>query len=270
MKAEINGFDMAWDDVGSGPPVVLIHGFPLCRRMWEPQVGVLTAAGYRTVACDLRGFGDSEASGSGVSMDLLADDVAALLDHMEIERAVIGGMSMGGYVLLNLLNRHPQRASAALFMVTRAAADDEPGKMRRTALAGEVAAGRPEAVTEAFEAILFAEDVSSTRPDLVARVGAWMASTAPEALAGGLLAMRDRKDYVDLLGNFNVPSLVIGAERDRAVPLEHSRILQQGLPSARLCVVPGAGHMANLEQSEAFNRCVLEFLQGLGAAGSAR
>jgi pimeloyl-ACP methyl ester carboxylesterase len=260
MKAEINGFDMAWDDVGSGPPVVLIHGFPFCRRMWEPQVGVLTAAGYRTVACDLRGFGDSEASGSGVSMDLLADDVAALLDHMEIERAVVGGMSMGGYVLLNLIERHPQRVAGALFIVTRAAADDEPGMMRRTALAREVMSGRPEAVTQAFEEILFAEGVPSTRPDLVARVKGWMEATAPEGLTGGLLSMRDRRDYVDLLGRFDVPSLVIGAERDRAVPLEHSRILEQGLPSARLCVIPGAGHMANLENPEAFNRCMLEFL----------
>jgi pimeloyl-ACP methyl ester carboxylesterase len=263
MQEKVNGLVMAWDDVGSGPAVVLIHGFPLCRRMWKPQVPALTAAGYRVIACDLRGFGESESVGSGLSMDLLADDVAALLDHLGIERAVIGGMSMGGYVLLNLIDRHPQRVAAALFMVTRAAADDEPGKLRRTSLAQEVAKGRPEVVTEAFEEILFASDVPSTRPDLIARVRTWMEATAPEGLKGGLLAMRDRRDYVDLLGNFNVPSLVIGAERDRAVPLEHSSVLAQGLPAARLCIIPGAGHMANLEQPEAFNRCVLEFLHHL-------
>jgi len=267
MKVKINGCVMAWDDVGSGTPVVLIHGFPLCRRMWEPQVAALAAAGYRAITCDLRGFGESEATGSALSMDLLADDVAALLDHLAIERAVIGGMSMGGYVVLNLLDRHPRRLSAALFMVTRAAADDEPGKMRRTALAGEVQEGRSEVVTEAFEEILFAGDVPSTRPDLIAQVKAWMEATAPEGLAGGLLAMRDRRDYVDLLKTFDVPALVIGSEGDRAVPLEHSRILSQGLPSARLCVIPRAGHMANIEQPEAFNRCLLEFLLGAGFRG---
>lgn len=261
MKASVNEFTMAWDDVGSGAPVVLIHGFPLCRRMWAPQVPALASAGYRVITCDLRGFGESEGARRDVSMDLLADDVAALLDHLAIEKAVVGGMSMGGYVLLNLLERHPRRVAGALFIVTRAAADDEPGKMRRTALAGEVAEGRPQAVTQAFEEILFAEDIPSSRPELVAEVRGWMEATVPEGVSGGLLAMRERKDYVEMLGGFTLPSLVIGAEQDRAVPLEHSLTLARGLPAARLCTIPGAGHMVNKEQPEVFNRCLLDFLQ---------
>lgn len=266
MKAAINGISLAYDDAGSGPAVVLIHGFPLCRKLWRPQTEALAAAGYRVITPDLRGFGESEAPDGPYTMSVFADDVAALLDHLGIERAVIGGMSMGGYVLLNFLERHPQRAAAAMFLVTRAAADDEPGRMRRSSLASEVAAGRSQVVTDAFEGILFAGDTPHARPKLVAEVKAWMTATPPRGLAGGLLAMRDRKDYVDLLPTFSLPALVLGAGQDRAVPLDHSRVLVKGLPNARLCTIDDAGHMANLEWPEAFNACLLEFLNGLKLA----
>lgn len=264
MKAEINGVTLAYDDVGSGPPVVLIHGYPLCRRMWAPQVQALSAAGYRVVTLDLRGFGESEAPSDAYSMSVFADDVAALLDHLGIDRAAVGGMSMGGYVLLRLLVRHRRRVAAAMFLVTRAAADDEPGRMRRTTLAHDVAGGRPQVVTDAFAQILFAADTPDERPELVAQVKDWMTATAPQGLVGGLLAMRDRKDYVDALPSLKLPALVVGAELDRAVPPEHSRVLAEGLPNGRLRIIEGAGHMANLEQPEAFNACLLEFLDGLG------
>jgi 3-oxoadipate enol-lactonase len=264
MRAFINGVHLAYDDVGSGPAVVLVHGYPLCRQMWLPQVEVLVAAGYRAITPDLRGFGESEAPDGPYSMSIFADDLAALLSHLGIERAVVGGMSMGGYVLLNLAERYPQQVAAAMFLVTRAAADDEPGKMRRSSLAAEVIAGRPQTVTDAFAGILFALGTSVVRPELVAEVQNWMTATSLRGLAGGLLAMRDRTDYVDLLPSFNLPALVVGAEADRAVPPEHSRVLAAGLPNAQLCMVGEAGHMANLERPAAFNACLLEFLDGLG------
>lgn len=263
MKAAINGIQIAYDDTGSGPAVVLIHGYPLCRQMWRSQVAALVAAGYRVVTLDLRGFGESEAPEGAYSMSTFADDVAALLTHLGIERAVIGGMSMGGYVLLNLVERYPQRVAAAMLLVTRAAADDEPGRMRRSSLAAEVAAGRPQIVTDAFEGILFAANTAAIYPDLVAEVKSWMTATDPRGLVGGLLAMRERQDYVDLLPSFRLPALVIGAGEDRAVPPEHSRVLAEKLHSARLCMIADAGHMANLERPAPFNSCLLEFLAGL-------
>jgi len=264
MKAAINGINLAYDEAGSGPAVVLIHGYPLCRQMWRPQVEALVAAGYRVVTLDLRGFGESEASDGPYSMSVFADDVAALLTHLGIERAVIGGMSMGGYVLLNLVERYPQRLTAAMFLVTRAAADDEPGRMRRSSMAAEIAAGRPKIVTDAFAGILFAADTAVAHPELVSEVKNWMTATDHHGLAGGLLAMRDRSDYVDLLSSFDLPALVVGAEEDRAVPPEHSRVLAEKLPHARLCMISAAGHMANLEKTENFNACLLKFLGGLG------
>jgi pimeloyl-ACP methyl ester carboxylesterase len=264
MRAVINGINLAYDDIGSGPAVILLHGFPLCRKMWRPQVEALATAGYRVITPDLRGFGESEAPDGPHSMSVFADDVVSLFAHLGIERAVVGGMSMGGYVLLNLIERHSHRLAAAMFLVTRAAADDEPARMRRSSLAAEVAAGRPQTVTDAFEGILFAGTSPVVRPDLVAEVKTWMIATSPRGLAGGLLAMRDRRDYLDLLSSFDLPALVIGAEADRAVPPDHSRVLAEGLPNARLCMIAEAGHMANMEQPNAFNTCLLEFLHGLG------
>src|SRR6185369_5961313 len=131
MKAEINGSMLAYSDRGNGLPLILIHGFPLCRKMWRPQAEALSRAGCRVITPDLPGFGESELSTGTVSMDTYSDSVVALMDHLGIDRAVIGGMSMGGYVLLNLLERHPERVAAPLFIVTKAGGDDDAGKTKR-------------------------------------------------------------------------------------------------------------------------------------------
>lgn len=254
---------MVYDDKGAGQPVVLLHGFPLCRRMWAPQVEVLAQAGFRVITPDLPGFGASPPLNGPVGMAAYADAVIGLLDHLNIEKAVIGGMSMGGYVLLSLVERYPQRLQAALYLVTRAAADDAAGKVRRGNLAGAVRGGDREVVPDAFEKLLFAPEIPRQRPELVASVRQWMDAAAPEGVVGGLLAMRDRKDYLDLLPTLRVPSLVIGAAEDLAVPPVHAEALAAGLPDAELHIIPAAGHMVNLEQPEAFNRILLDYLEKL-------
>ena len=135
MKADINGTTLAYSDRGNGLPLVLIHGFPLCRKMWRPQAEALAKAGCRVITPDLRGFGESGLGSAATSMDLYADDIVALLDHLGLDKAVVGGMSMGGYVLLNLVERYPERVGAAIFIVTKAGPDDDEIKARRSALA---------------------------------------------------------------------------------------------------------------------------------------
>jgi len=254
---------LAHDDAGQGKSVVLIHGFPLCRRMWRPQVPALVAAGFRVITPDLPGYGETPPGVSPPSMDTYADDLIALLDELRIEQAVFGGMSMGGYILLNLVERYPQRVGAAMFLVTRAAQDDPAAKERRKFLADEAIANGQQKIAETFEGVLFGSDTARIQPELVNEVRQWMLATPPEGMAAGLLAMRDRKDSVELLSTFDLPALVIGAELDRAVPLEHSQALAKGLPTVALKVIEGAGHMANLEKPEIFNRCLVEFLQNL-------
>lgn len=263
MKTSGKRHSLACDDQGSGPAVILLHGYPLCRAMWQPQVKALSAAGYRVIAPDLRGFGRSALSPGPVTMEDYADDVIALMDALGLGRAVVVAMSMGGYVLFNLAERYPKRLAGAVFAVTRAAADDEAGKLRRSALAREVAEGRPQAVVDAFKEILFAPQTLLDQPALVGRVRSWLEATAPQGLIGGLLAMRERRDASALLPTIKVPALVIGAELDRAVPPEHSQVIAAGIPGAHLTILPGVGHMANLEAPEAFNGLLLEFLASL-------
>ena len=254
---------LAYDEQGSGLPVVLIHGFPLNRKMWQPQVDILARSGYRVICPDLQGFGESRLCEQSMTMPRYADAVITLLDSLDIDKAVVGGMSMGGYVLFNLVERYPARLLGVMFMVTRAAADDAAGREKRSMLATEVEHGNLRAVPDAFVSVLFAPQTPQEKPQLVREVRQWMESTSVQGVVAGLLAMRDRDDYVDRLGRLDVPALVVGAELDLAVPPEHARILAGGLPDASLTIIPDAGHMANLEKPVPFNRALLEFLAGL-------
>ncbi len=251
---------LKYDERGQGLPVVLLHGFPLCRQMWVPQMTALAAAGYRVICPDLPGFGESPSLAGHASMSNYADTIIGLLDELTIDQAVIGGMSMGGYVLLDLVERYPQRLLGAMFLVTRAAADDAAGKQKRTMMAEQVEGGNLLTIPETFVPVLFAEETVRENPQLISKVRQWVESSPASGLIEGLLAMRERDDAVDKLPAFALPALVVGAEQDLAVPLEHSRLLAEGLPNAKLKIIPGAGHMANLEQPELFNAALLDFL----------
>jgi pimeloyl-ACP methyl ester carboxylesterase len=263
MKADINGFTLAYSDRGVGLPLVLIHGFPLCRKMWRPQAEGLAKAGCRVITPDLRGFGESGLPPETVSMDVYADDIVALMDHLKIDKAAVGGLSMGGYVLLNLLERYPGRVAAPIFITTRAGGDDDAGKARRRALAEACRIQGIQPVAEAFRNILFAPETLAENPELVDEVFGWINATSPQGASAALIAMRDRQDSVALLGSISQPALVICADQDQAAPMEHSRIIAEGLPDADLCILHGGGHMVNMEQPIGFNEAILEFLTGL-------
>lgn len=263
MNVSVDDINLAYDDVGTGPAVLLIHGFPLNRQMWQPQLKPIADAGYRVIAPDLRGFGASDAPAGGYSMDRFADDVIALLDALKIDKAVVGGMSMGGYILMNLMERYPDRVRAACFIATRSNADDEAGRERRKAMAAEAERLGANPIIKIFAELLFAAETSQTSPELIARVTSWMRETSPKGLAGGLLAMRDRKDYTQQLPSFRHPSLVIAGAEDRAAPAEAAQTLIEGLSGCRSKVIEKAGHMVNMEQPAIFNETMIEFLSSL-------
>lgn len=248
---------------GNGPPVLLIHGFPLCRCIWQEQHDPLNRAGYRVLTPDLPGFGDSPETGERATMDDYADALIDLLNERDIDKVVAGGMSMGGYILFNLIERYPERLAGAVFAVTRAGADTIDGRVKREEMAISALRHGATPVAHSFAEILFAAPTMTEYPQLVADVTAWMEQSHPRGMAAALRAMAARKDYTETLGSISLPTLVIGAAEDRTIPVELSRAIASGIPDARYVEIPAAGHMVMLEQPAIFNAAVLGFLDSL-------
>lgn len=251
-----------WSEAGDRV-LLFVHGFPLAGAMWQPQLEGLAASGWRLLAPDLPGFGANPALPAPARMDAYADALIALLDEHSVPGAVVAGMSMGGYILFNLLSRYRRRVSAAIFVTTRAEADDPVGRERRTRLASAARAGHREEIVAGFSEALFAPGTAARRPELVDEVQGWMALASPTGLEAALLAMRDRPDYTSRLSGFDLPALVIGGAEDRLLGTAPYQTLLDGLPRATGCLIPAAGHLANLEQPQAFNACLRNFLDRL-------
>jgi 3-oxoadipate enol-lactonase len=249
---------------GTGEPaVVLLHAFPLHAGMWAPQIEALSAS-RRVIAPDLLGFGGSEAPESMYRYTMLgyADLVAGLLDHLGLERVVLAGLSMGGYVALAFMREHAHRVAGLILADTRAGADTTAVFDRRTDQQDQVARIGTTALIETLLAGLLSDHTRATRLDLVEQVRRLMANP-PAGFIGALEAMKHRPDATAELAAITVPTLVIVGEEDAASPPEVAREMQERIPESELAVLAGAGHLSNLEATEAFNAAVAGFLDRL-------
>jgi 3-oxoadipate enol-lactonase len=258
----INEINLAYTDVGSGPPIVLIHGYPFNRSLWTEQTEVLRSR-YRVVAPDLRGFGESDSSEGPVRMNRMAEDVAALMDHLEIEQAVIGGLSMGGYVALAFARMIPARVKALVLADTRAQADTEEGKQTRRQQAEKAVSEGMAGIADAMLPKLLTPETVSKRPELVKRVRDMMLKTKPEGAAAALLGMAQRDDQTDFIAGILVPTLILVGREDAITPVADSEKMQSQIEGSRLVVIENAGHVSNLEQTEQFNDALLGFLSSV-------
>jgi 3-oxoadipate enol-lactonase len=263
MRIKLPDFTLAYDEAGSGLPLLFIHGYPLNKDIWAPQVSGLADAAH-VLAPDLRGCGESEVTPAPYSMDLLADDCIALLDALSITRpAVVCGLSMGGYVTLSLARRYPRRLAGLILNDTRAGADSPEGKAGRLRSVETVRARGVGEIVEAMLPRLMSPRTYAENPALVQRVRAIMETSSVEGVAGDLLGMIDRPDSTSLLPTLRLPVLVIHGADDQIIPLSEAQAMQAAIPGARLAVIPGAGHLPNLEQPEHFNQAVREFIRSL-------
>lgn len=255
---------LAYDDVGPGPVVVLLHGFPLDRTMWSHQRSSVGAS-YRVILPDFRGHGTSAAPDEGYEVDIMAEDVLELLDALQIGGPVVlGGLSMGGYVALSIAARHPERISALMLLDTRASADNaEAADSRRERAAQVESTGDTKAVIDAMIPKLFSKHTFEHQPGLVAGVRARMARTPARAVAGTLRGLASRPDRTAGLVRIAVPTLVLTGAEDAVVPLEETRSMADQIPNARMVVIPNAGHLAPLENHPAVDAAILEFLESL-------
>jgi pimeloyl-ACP methyl ester carboxylesterase len=246
-------------DIGGGTPLVLLHAFPLSSAMWLAQREGL-AAKFRVLTPDLRGFGGSALGTDEPSVDAMADDVAALLDDRGVDRAIIGGHSMGGYVALAFCRRHPDRVLGAVLADTKATADTDEARDARLRTAERLEAdGTVEVLLADLLPRLVGPTTMRTRALVYGRVRGLVQSAPPQAAAWAQRAMAARPDSLDALAGFRPPVLVLHGTEDAIITEDDARTMAQALPNAELIVIPGAGHLTAVEQPQLFNDAVTEF-----------
>jgi 3-oxoadipate enol-lactonase len=255
------GIEIGYDDIGIGLPVVFLHGFPHNRTLWTPQVhGLVDRA--RCIAPDLRGFGDTTIAGP-YSMDQYADDVASLLDVLRIERAVIAGLSMGGYVAFSVWRRHRARVRALILADTRAGADGEAARAKRDEMIQTAREKGSRAVADAMITVMVGQGTRTRSPEVVDEVHRMLASAPVEGIVGALESLKSRIDSTPTLATINVPVLIVVGEDDALTPVAESRAMHAAIPGSLFEIIGGAGHVSNMERPAAFNHVLSEFLATL-------
>ena len=259
MKAEVDGIEIDYSDEGSGLPVVFIHAFPMNRTMWDAQVAALGGR-CRAVRLDLRGFGGSSVPDGPYSMDRMASDVRGLMAHLDIDRAVLVGLSMGGYISLAFYKLYPDAVRALVLADTRASADTEEGRERRFKSAEKAEREGSAAIVRDMEVAAFAPATREKRPDILERARAMIEANSPHGIAAAQRGMAARPDSTYTLIGIDCPTLILVGSEDSLTPVSEAEALRNGIPHSRLKIIEGAGHMSNMEQPERFNAALIEFI----------
>jgi 3-oxoadipate enol-lactonase len=263
MQASARGLIVGYDEAGNGTPLLLLHGFPLHRRMWAPQLAALSGRAH-CIAPDVRGFGES-AIAPPFTIDQFADDAVALLDSLGVtEPAVVCGLSMGGYIAFALWRRHPSRVRALVLADTRPTADTAETKEKRRELIQTVRTRGSAAIAESQARAMLSPRTLERCPEKLGEVQAMIAAQRPEAIAGASEAMLSRLDSTPTLATITVPALLVVGEHDSITPPAISEEMQHAIPNSRLERLSGAGHLSSLERPAAFNGAVADFLATVG------
>lgn len=262
MKTQVNGITIAYGDQGTGLPIVFLHAFPLNRTMWATQERLLSSQ-FRVITIDLRGHGESDTPLWRYTLEQSAGDVSALLGHLEIQRALFVGLSMGGYILFAFYRRYAARVKGLILADTKAQADTEEGKNGRFQLAQIAYKKGPSAIADVMIPKLLSPATIQTNPDLVQQVRAMIEGNQINGIAWDLMAMAERSDSVPRLSRITCPTQIIVGELDQATPPSDAKLMAEQIPHARLAIISHAAHLSNLEQPEAFNQIVSTFALNL-------
>lgn len=260
MHFLVDGHPIAYSDSGQGTPLVLLHAFGADRGLWQPQVQALSPR-YRVIPVDLRGFGASgKTDGSPVDVDRYADDIAALLDGIGIGQAVVGGISLGGYVVLSLAQRHPHLLRGLILANTRAGADTEPARAARTDLAQALRQQGSAAVVAFYGDKLFGPTMSPRDRQTVRDM---MLRQHPQAMVSALLGMARRPDRGAILDQIALPALIVSGTADVLIPSSEGRYMHEHIRGSTFIDIADAGHLSNLDKPREFNRAVGDFMERL-------
>ncbi|MDY0212606.1 MAG: alpha/beta hydrolase [Desulfuromonadaceae bacterium] len=262
MQVKINGSKIYYTEGGNpaAASVVFIHGFPFSSAIWKDQLKAL-GNNYHSVAYDFRGMGNSALGDGQYTLEGHVDDLIAMLDYLEIEQAIVVGLSMGGYIALRALERNPERFLGVVLCDTQSKADDNTAKLKRAAGAKAVKQDGAAAFAEGFVGAVFTQTSLESNVPAVGFIKDLISATNPLAIAGNLIAMAGRTDTTDSLQNISIPTLILVGEEDNLTTPDTARAMHAQIKGSELHLIPQAAHMSHLENPEVFNARLLEFLQ---------
>jgi 3-oxoadipate enol-lactonase len=262
-RLSVAGRELWCADRGAGPPLLLVHGFPLDHSMWHVEPASLPAQ-VRVIAPDLPGFGRSPAADDKLTMEQFADCLAGMLDALAVrEPVVLCGLSMGGYIGLQFWRKYAVRLRGLIFCDTRAQADAPEAAAARLVMADRVLSEGPAPLVETMLPKLFAETTRRERPQVVAGLRAVMMATDPRGIAAAARGMAERPDMTARLAEIRCPTLVLVGQEDALTPPADMRTMAAAIPGAKYVEIPAAGHMSPLENPAAVNGAIAEFLAAL-------
>jgi 3-oxoadipate enol-lactonase len=263
MKINIDGGYLEYETRGTGVPVLFVHGYPLSRQIWRPQLDGLQDRA-QMIALDLRGHGDSYPFEGPYTMDLLAEDCHTLLKEHDISSPIfICGLSMGGYVTMALYRKYPQLFKAMILTSTRPGADSPEAKANRLASIRNAEQYGASYIAEGMLEKIVSPVTLTSKPELVAGINKIMSKTSVQGIVGALLGMLERPDSSETLAKVTCPVLIIHGIDDQLIPIKEAESMQQLIPGSQLVKIPAAGHLPCLEQPEIFNRAIRDFLTSI-------
>ena len=251
--------DIFYEVLGSGPPVVLLHPFPANHDLWKPAAQTLVAH-YRIILSDLRGHGDSEIGEGPATMEKHAADIARVLDHEEVRRAPVIGVSLGGYVLFEFWRRYRERVEALVLCNTKASADTSEARAGRLQAAAEVIERGTEPFFESMLPRLMGKTTHSNRPDLVEGALRMMRKMSAEDVAMVQRGMAERPDSMETLKTINVPTLLVTGDEDTFTGVADAELMRQNISGSQMRVIAKAGHYSPWEQPEEVGKLLRQFL----------
>lgn len=248
--------------LGEGPPVVLLHPFPVHHEFWLPVAQTLSS-NYRLVMPDLRGHGESSVGDGSATMEKHAADLRAVMDDANVGRAPIIGVSIGGYLLFEFWRKFRGRVAALGLCNTKAPADNEEARAGRLQAASDVIERGTEPFFDSMIPRVLAQSTRDSRPDLVDGVMRMMKKMSPEDVAQVQRGMAERPDSVETLKTINVPTLLVTGDEDATTGVKEAELMRQHIAASQMRVIPKAGHYSAWEQPQQFARMVRQFLDGL-------
>lgn len=250
----INNLFVSYSDEGSqgSPVIIFIHGFPFNKSMWNSQVEPLKDK-YRLIMYDIRGHGNSDAGNEDFSIDLFASDLISLMDALKIDKAILCGLSMGGYIALRAFGKHHERFDALVLSDTQCIADTPEAKEKRMKAIDSIRESGVEKYAGESIKNLFAAESFATKSEQIEEVRGMILKTSVQSLCNTLLALSRRRETCSVLTEIKVPVLILVGEEDKITPPDAARFMHERIKGSLLKIIGHAGHLSNLENPGEFN-----------------